>query len=120
MGAGAPHFLSDGGALLFDIRTGSATRIAAYSFETDTWQEIVEEGGFPHYSLGHILFLRDDSLWAVPFDVERLETLADPFLVLEGVEVSGSGRFPSSPVATSRWKKSGTTQLSIDLEPERL
>ena len=96
---GAPHFLPGGSALLFDIRAGSATRIAAYSFDTEEWRVLVEEGGFPHYSLGHIVFSRSDSVWAVPFDAERLETRGDPFLVLESVEVLGGGQFPQFDVA---------------------
>ena len=47
------------------------------------------------FSSGHIMFSRDDSLWAVPFDVDRLELAGDTVLVLEGMGTqSGLQRSP--------------------------
>ena len=43
-------------------------------------------------SSGHIVFGRGDSVWAAPFDEERLELTDDPFPVVEGVQdLGGSG-----------------------------
>ena len=43
----------------------------------------------PCYSpTGHIVFHKENSLWAVPFDADRLEVTGSPTPVLEGVEVS--------------------------------
>ena len=36
--------------------------------------------------------MRPDGLWAVPFDLDRLETTGQPLPVVEGVDVTASGR----------------------------
>ena len=40
---------------------------------------------------GHLVFLRSGSLWAVPFDLDRLEMVGNPVPVVEGVRVEGGG-----------------------------
>ena len=86
-----PHLLPGGSAVLFQISTpsGEGGRLAAYSFETGAWDELSLEGAQPRYSLGHIVFAREDSLWAVPFEADRLVLTGNPFLLLEGVAANG-------------------------------
>ena len=49
------------------------------------------DGTHPRYApTGHIVFARADSLWAVPFDADRLEMTGAPTPVLEEVRVSGN------------------------------
>ena len=83
-----PAYLPSGSAALFTVTRGlrqdAASTIAVYSFATNSWHELLE-GAFPRYSLGHLVFSRGDSVWAVPFDPERLETTGEPFLVVDGV-----------------------------------
>ena len=82
-----PRFLPAGKALLFVLRSPPANdnQLAVYSFETGESRQLLVAGLRPRYSLGHIVFARLDSLWAVPFDANRLEITGDPFLVLQGV-----------------------------------
>jgi len=40
---------------------------------------------------GHLIFLRSATLWAVPFDTDRLEPVGTPVPVVEGVRVEGGG-----------------------------
>jgi serine/threonine protein kinase len=40
---------------------------------------------------GHLVFQRDAALWAVPFDLDRLEVRGTPAPVVEGVRVEGGG-----------------------------
>ena len=40
---------------------------------------------------GHLIFLRSATLWAVPFDRERLDPVGTPVPVVEGVRVEGGG-----------------------------
>ena len=49
-------------------------------------------GSNPHYSpTGHVVYGVDDTLWAVPFDVEGLAATGDPAPVLENVITKSSG-----------------------------
>ena len=88
----APRFLPGARAVLFQIVPESVNpQLAVYSFDTDE-QTVLDDLGVSLFSAGfssgHIMFARGDSLWAVPFDVDRLELTGDPFLVLEGMELS--------------------------------
>ena len=50
------------------------------------------EGASAHVtSTGHLLFTREDSVWAVPFDDDRLEVMGDPSPVLRGVQLNSAG-----------------------------
>lgn len=40
---------------------------------------------------GHLVFVRSGALWAVPFDLDRLEVAGTPAPVVEGVRVEGGG-----------------------------
>jgi serine/threonine-protein kinase len=79
-----PHFLPDGRSLVFTIRRpGSPTRIVALSLETGEQRELLD-GTWPHFATSsHLLFLRDDSLWAVPFDSGSLEVFGEAVPVLQ-------------------------------------
>ncbi len=83
-----PTYLPSGSGVLFTVTRGprELTRgaVAVYSFTMSSWHELLE-GSVPRYSLGHLVFSRGDSVWAVPFDPERLETTGEPFLVVDGV-----------------------------------
>ena len=39
---------------------------------------------------GHVVFWREDALWAAPFDSERLEALGPPTPIVEGVPADGN------------------------------
>ena len=52
---------------------------------------------------GHLVFSRGNSVWAVPFDPERLETTGEPFLVVDGVAtLRGESRGAHFDVASDR------------------
>ncbi len=88
-----PQLLPGGKGVLFvAARTGSAANmeITVASRGSDT-SKILAVGTSPHYvSTGHVVFHRDGSLWALPFDPDRLEALGQPVRVLDGVGSSGS------------------------------
>ena len=49
---------------------------------------LIEDGVRPHYlATGHILFARERTLLAVPFDTRRLELTGDPFPLVENLVV---------------------------------
>ena len=53
---------------------------------------LVENGSSPRYmSTGHIVYGRENALWAVGFDDDQLEVTTTPIPVLEGVKTKPSG-----------------------------
>ena len=48
---------------------------------------LIEDGFNARYApSGHIVFVRDGSLWAVPFDVDKLEIIGEEVPVVTGIE----------------------------------
>jgi Tol biopolymer transport system component/predicted Ser/Thr protein kinase len=85
----SPDILSGGKAALFVVVYGltETARIAVQSLETGE-RKILMPGVAPRYSpTGHIVYAREDSLWAVPFDADRLEVAGSPVPLLEGIRV---------------------------------
>jgi len=81
-----PYFLPDGRAVLFSIaKPGQPDQIAATSIDTGAWKVLVQ-GSSPRYSpSGHMIFLRDNALWAIRLDPATLEVSGDAVPVIEGV-----------------------------------
>ena len=99
-----PQLLPGGTALLFVVAAGAASdrtsQIVVESLNTGERQSLLD-GTSPRYvSTGHIVFARENSLWAVPFDAGRLELTGDAVPVLEDVVVGFTG-FAQFTVATN-------------------
>ena len=86
---GWPHFLPGGKAVLFSIKTATSwddARIAVLNLRTGEQRVLLEGGSNPRYApTGHLIYARGGSLFAVPFDPERLQLKGTPSPVLEGV-----------------------------------
>ena len=86
-----PHLLPGGSALLFTVATSGPDRIAVKFLDSGE-RRILLEGSTPRYvASGHIVFARENALWAVPFDADQRELTGDPVPVLEGVRIGGTG-----------------------------
>ena len=90
-----PEVLPGGEAVLFTTFTGtgpadlSEGRVMALSLETGEQRTLVDVGYDARYSpTGHLVFARQGALWAVPFDLDRLETTGQEVVVLQGIEMS--------------------------------
>ena len=58
------------------------------------------QGSHPRYvASGHIIFVRESAVWAVPFDVDALEVTGSPVPVLENVRAESSS-YAQAVVAT--------------------
>ena len=82
-----PEFLPGGQAVLFSVYSGTpgTAQIAVHSLETGK-RQMIESGNFMRYApTGHIVFSRANSLWAVPFDSDRLAATGAATPVLAGV-----------------------------------
>jgi serine/threonine-protein kinase len=91
LGHQRPDILPGARAALFTIWSGllNATQIGVLSLETGERRSLLG-GTTPHYvATGHIVFWQTGSLWAVPFDPDRLEITGEPVPVVEGVEARG-------------------------------
>ena len=86
-----PDLLPGGKGLLFalDYMTTDSwddAAIAIASLDTGEHRILIEGGTSPRYvPTGHILFARDGSLLAVPFDLNRLEVTGAPVTVVDGI-----------------------------------
>src|SRR5262249_32372825 len=92
---GWPYFLPGGKAILFSIKTTGSwddARIAVLILGTREKRVLLEGGSSPKYvPTGHLAYARGGSLFAVPFDPERLQVKGTPSPVLEGVATSFGG-----------------------------
>jgi serine/threonine-protein kinase len=93
LGHGDPEILPGGKAVLFQVWYGTAetSRIAVQSLETGERKMLID-GMNPRYApTGHIVFARSSSLWAVPFDRERLELDGSAVPVIQDLRVWRNG-----------------------------
>jgi Tol biopolymer transport system component len=88
-----PQVLPGGKALLFTASTGQANyegaEIAVYSIASGK-RKMVQRGGFyaRYLPSGHVVYMHEGTLFAVPFDLKRLEVTGQPAPILEGVLIS--------------------------------
>jgi serine/threonine-protein kinase len=96
-----PQVLPGGQAVIF---TGNSVlagyedaSIEALSLRTGQWKVVQRGGYFGRYlPSGHLVYMHQGTLFAVPFDVDRLEVRGTPAPVLEdmaGTASIGNGRF---------------------------
>ncbi|HEY5624615.1 MAG TPA: hypothetical protein VIV14_12715, partial [Gammaproteobacteria bacterium] len=102
-GFGTPHVLPGDAALLLLVRAGvggigraDEGHIDVLSLATGESHTIIEAGFAPKYvPSGHVIFSRNNDLWAVPFDLELLETTGPEVPVITGVQADpGRGYVP--------------------------
>jgi Tol biopolymer transport system component len=105
---GWPQVLPGGNALLFGGHTSRMNWDDATLFVQPLpsgERKIVQRGGsYGRYlASGHVVYLHDAKIFAVPFDLKRLEVTGPPFLALDGVGSNpngGSAQFAASEIGT--------------------
>jgi serine/threonine-protein kinase len=83
----SPRVLSDGKTVLFGIGASSISDqlVGILSLETGA-EKILLQGSHPHYAAsGHLVFAREGTLMAVPFDLKRLEVTGESVALIENV-----------------------------------
>jgi serine/threonine-protein kinase len=89
--------LPDGRSVLFTLATSTLESwddglIAVASLESGEHRVVLQGGSHARYSpTGHLLYVHDGTLYAVGFDLEKLEVIGQPVPVLEQVMTSPSG-----------------------------
>ena len=99
-----PQFLPGGDAVLFTSHTSSSNfdeaSIEVVVLESGERKLLHRGGSYPRYvESGHLVFLRESTLFAAPFDLDRLELLSSPVPVLQGIASNpyhGSGQYDVS------------------------
>ena len=111
-----PDVLPDGSAVIFtigtaDIETFDDAGIAVVSLATGEQKVLIEGGSHPRFvPPGHLVYARDGSLLAVPFDAKRLEVTGSPTPVVDDVLTSpsfGHAEFSVSLNGSLAWVPGG-------------
>jgi len=97
-----PQWLPDGRSVLFTVLGNASADFEGASIEVvrvDTGQrKLVHSGGYyaRYVPTGHVLYVQNGTLFALPFDVKRLEATGSQMPVLEDLETNpgeGSAQF---------------------------
>ena len=86
-----PYHLPDAKGILFNDWAPEDSRIAVLPAGSGEPRTLLEGGGPVLAPTGHLLFQRGSSIWAVPFDLNRLDVDGAPVPVVEGVETTLAG-----------------------------
>ena len=90
-----PQALPGGKHLLMTIRTSRISsfddaRIGVLTLADGTWRTVLEGATFARYvPTGHLVFVRGTALYALPFDLKKLETTGTPVEVVDRVWAFG-------------------------------
>ena len=115
---GYPQFLPGGKAVLFTVYRGPRTEVDKATIEVvslpDRHRKILVRGGTsPHYVVapsgaGHLVYSNKGTLFAMPFDLSRLETHGTAVAVLDGVAyepINDAAHFDVSRTGTLVYRK---------------
>jgi Tol biopolymer transport system component len=112
-----PSFLPDGRHFIYRVTNG---RSYVGALDSSDRTALLDNGVAVNvlYAQGHLLFLRDQTLMAQPFDLSRLSTTGVPMPIAEEVETVGSprlGMFSASASGVLVYQRSVATGGTNDL-----
>jgi serine/threonine protein kinase/Tol biopolymer transport system component len=118
-----PQMLPDGHTVLLTVTAGTAAdrwdkaRIVAHSLKSSERKTLIDGGSDARYlPTGHIVFARNQTLLAVPFDAPRLQVIGKPVPVADEVSRSPTG----AASGAGQFAVSGTGSLVYMTRPSRL
>ncbi len=98
----SPEILPDGKAFVFTAFRANGNQIVVQDFETGERRVLVQEGTSARYvSTGHLIYVREGTLLAVPFDLASLEVTGAPVPIIEGVMQGRLSRHAAFSVSRS-------------------
>ena len=90
-----PEFLPDGKTLLYTVRTSenwADAQIVARRLDTGEQRVLIQGGADARYvPTGHLLYMQNAVLMAVPFDARRMRLAGPPVAMLDGVMQAVNG-----------------------------
>ena len=115
-----PAFLPDGQGVLFHVWSESTTTAQLAAVDLRSGERRLLGNGFsPQYvPTGHLIYARaGGSLWAVPFDADRLEMTGEPVPVFEGVRIEGGSavQFTFAKNGSAAYIAGGTSEIDRTL-----
>ena len=121
-----PWFLPDGKAVIFisQVTGGSYDdgNVEAVRLDTGERRVLHRGGTFPRYYASgpsrHLLFARENTVFATPFDADRLDVIGEPTPVLEGVRssaINGSAQYAFSTGGTLVYARGGSVEGKLRL-----
>jgi len=98
-----PQLLPGGEWLIYTLGGGDGTwndaQLVAHHLESGERRTLAYGTALRYLPTGHLVFARNDALWAVAFDAERIEVIGDPVLMVE--EILQAPTFGSAQYAVS-------------------
>jgi Tol biopolymer transport system component len=95
-----PFFLPDGKHLLYSKSQGldrQRTNLVVIRSLEDGKEKVLTTGTSPQVAAsGHLLFSREDDVWAAPFDLKTLEITGEEVPILQGVQVVNRAHYSMS------------------------
>jgi len=118
-GHGWPHFLPDGRHFLYLALSGNPENTGIYvgSLDSKETKLILNVNSSPLYSPpGYLLFVRDGTWLAQPFDADRLQLKGDPTPIAEGVQFGspyGGAAVSASQNGVLAYRLAANAQLKL-------
>ncbi len=131
-----PQLLPGGEWLIYTLGAGDTpwndARIVAHHLASGELRTLSYGTAVRYVPTGHLVFARNNALWGVPFDADRVEVTGDPVLVVEDVLqlTSGSAEYAVSdngtlaylrgvlsrwPARSLKWVAEGGTETVVDI-----
>ena len=113
-----PDFLPDGRHFLYQARSSQPEHNGIYLGSLDSKQTsfiVLSETKGEYVAPGFVLFVRDSTLMAQPFDQRRLELTGEPFPVVERVSynpANGQSAFSASAAGVLTYRASAAGEVS--------
>ena len=122
-----PKVLPGSRAVVFAIHRGNqniaGAQIAVMPLPSGPVRALVEDATSPEYTAtGHLLFAREGNVLAAPFDVERLELLGEPVIVLRDImtsEIAGPAQYAVSDDGSVLIQRGGVWNRNV-FQPVRI
>ena len=106
----SPERLPDNKAVLFTVRREGRTSIAAFGPGAGEPRILIESGSDAHYlPTGHLVYVSDRHVVAVPFDAQRLEIRGGATVVIDDVR--------ETPEAAVLWRFTGRNPCTSLIGP---